>query len=439
MSNNQTKILIGLILGLIFILSGYGAYKYFTGGAGENGGVGGDASTFPESGSIVPGGDSTVDVSDGQPSGSTGGVGSSVTQGVVVDELDIKVVSERPTTGGVFIEKEDPESPIKAKKLYVRYIERESGHIYEMAYNENIPSKVSNTTITRVYETYSNNTNRVVLIRRLSEADEIQNLYAVLEEKAPTTSPAALIEAVAGKLNQSLLSFNIKGVAISPNKNKIFYLTEVGDNFVGTIEDFTVRSGVGKKQVFTSPLHEWLIQWPEENTLFFNTKPSANIPGFLFSQSLNKTGIVKVLDSINGLTSNVSPDTKTILYSESTPSGLKTYLYNTTTKESSALSLATLPEKCTWGGADKTTLYCAVPSSLPLAEYPDFWYQGIISFGDEMWKIDSITGNTELLVDKATLERGGGVDAINLVLNSNENYILFTNKKDSSLWQIKIK
>lgn len=446
---NQTKILISIILSLVFLSSGYGVYRYLSGSSDtQTDSTSSGTSAFPESGSVSTGGGTSGTSGGGgvvgrQPAGSqtpTESATGARAQQIVIDDLAIKTVSEKPVAGGVFIEREDPESPIKAKKLYVRYMERESGHIYELAHNENIPKKISNTTITRIYDSYFNNTNSAVYLRRLNEENSVENIYAILQEKAPTTSPAALIEAVVGKLNQSLLSNSIKEFAISPNKNKIFYLTEIGEDYVGTIEDFGNRTGSNRKQVFSSPLREWLIQWPTENTIFFNTKPSFAVPGYLFSQNINGGGLTKILGGINGLTTNISPDAKKLIYSEAIEGGLRTYIYDLAAKKSSLWSLATMPsEKCLWGGIDKETLYCAVPSPIPQAEYPDQWYQGIISFNDELWRVDTKTGNAELLVDRATFDRSGGVDAINLVLSPQEDYILFTNKKDSSLWQIKIK
>jgi hypothetical protein len=447
MSSNKTKKLIIVILILVFIFSGYGVYRYLSSGSNTvNTPTDGSISAFPEGSGASSGSDtnsgSTIGNSGGASSGQTTPptIGSTSGQGAAVGEFAIKVVSEKPVAGGVFIEREDPESPIKAKKLYVRYMERESGHIYELAYNENIPKKISNTTITRVHDSSFNNTNNAIYLRRLDEDNNVQNIYATLQEKAPTTSPAALIEAVVGKLSQSLLSVGIKEFAISPNRNKIFYLTEIGEDYVGTTEDFTSKINVNKKQVFSSPLREWLVQWPKDDTIFFNTKPSVAVPGFLFSQNINKAGFIKILGDVNGLTSNVSPDGKKMIYSESTENGLKTYIYDLETRKSSLWSLSTMPsEKCLWGGIEQNVLYCAVPSPLPPAEYPDAWYQGIISFDDELWRVDTKTGNAELLVDRATLDRSGGVDAINLVLSPREEYLLFINKKDSSLWQVKIK
>ena len=443
MNNNATKTLIIIVLVMTFMLSAFGIYKYFKRNTTVAPTI--DATpSFPISSDTPAPAETNV-----TPTGSFPQQTGSQTMGTrqprttnqiqAIDKTEnIKIISEKPATGSMFIEKIDPGS--KNKKLFVRYEERTSGHIFEMGHNENLAKKLSNTTITRIYQSIPNVNGQSMLIRRFDDNNNAQNIYASLTEPIVVAS-TTVGENLIGKLNQSLLSPDIKEVAVSPNATKIFYLTKVGSDFIGTIEDFGGKqTGVNKKQVFNSPLSEWLIQWPQDNTLYLNTKPSANVPGFLFSQVLNKaSGITKILGDINGLTSNISPDPKYMVYSESVAGGIKTYLFNITTREKFVLPLTTLPEKCIWGGINKTTLYCAVPTSLPTVDYPDAWYQGIISFNDEIWKIDTVAGNTELLLDKATLDMSGGVDAINLVLSPNEDYLLFTNKKDSSLWQIKIK
>ncbi|MDO8493308.1 MAG: hypothetical protein Q7S19_02075 [bacterium] len=450
MNSNATKILIAIVLGLALLLSTYGIYRYFSSTPTTETTPIGDTSAFPTSGNITTqGGSDGTNTQAGQATSNPGGSNANTTSGGLApasgrqtDISTIKIVVEKPSVGGIFIEKTEQSntSTSTVKKLYVRYMERESGHIYDLAYNENLPKKVSNTTITKVYESFFNNTAKSVVIRNINSVGGVQNIYAAIEDPTATTSPEVGAEATVGKLNQSLLPSGILGVVVSPSKTKIFYLTGVGDGVIGTTEDFGTKQGVNKKQVFNSALSEWLIQWPQEDTLFFNTRPSANVPGFLYSQSLTKTGLNKILGGLNGLTSNVSPDAKRLIYSESTSGKMKTYLYDLTTRVSSPLYVTTLPEKCVWGGVAQDFLYCAVPATIPGGDYPDVWYQGIVSFSDELWQVDTKTGNTELLIDKATFDKAGkGIDAENLILSPKEDYLLMTNKKDSSLWQIRLK
>ena len=138
---------------------------------------------------------------------------------------------------------------------------------------------------------------------------------------------------------------------------------------------------------------------------------------------------------INGLTTLASPDGKMILYGNDS---LSLNIYHTDTKVSDPVGVRTMPEKCVWGNANDV-VYCAAPKSIPLGTYPDSWYQGEVSFNDQIWKIDIKTGNTTMLVDPATVGNGEEIDGTKLALDAGENYLFFVNKKDSYLWELNLK
>ncbi|MBI2474473.1 MAG: hypothetical protein HYV68_02110, partial [Candidatus Taylorbacteria bacterium] len=69
--------------------------------------------------------------------------------------------------------------------------------------------------------------------------------------------------------------------------------------------------------------------------------------------------------------------------------------------------------------------------------YPDDWYQGLVAWRDEVWAIDTATGNTQYLINLGSAGRRD-IDAINLSLDEKERFITFTNKTDLSLWTLQI-
>jgi rubrerythrin len=95
-------------------------------------------------------------------------------------------------------------------------------------------------------------------------------------------------------------------------------------------------------------------------------------------------------------------------------------------------SLKTLPEKCVWSQKSKNIVYCAVPQNLPQADYPDAWYQGAVSFQDQIWRLDAATGDVKLM--STLFEANDFIDATNPILDPTETYLLFTNKNDFQLW-----
>ena len=102
-------------------------------------------------------------------------------------------------------------------------------------------------------------------------------------------------------------------------------------------------------------------------------------------------------------------------------------IFTIETRNSNLLGVKTLPEKCVWG-TTSDVVYCAVPKFIDRAQYPDSWYQGEISFSDEIWKIDIVSGNTTMISDPVSIS-GEGVDSIKLNLDESQNFLFFVNKK----------
>jgi len=95
-------------------------------------------------------------------------------------------------------------------------------------------------------------------------------------------------------------------------------------------------------------------------------------------------------------------------------------------------SLKTLSEKCAWA-PDNITLYCAATASPAHGAYPDDWYQGIVSFNDNIWRINTDTNAmSSVLVPMSRANQP--MDITHMVLTPDQNYLVFINKKDSTLW-----
>jgi len=109
-------------------------------------------------------------------------------------------------------------------------------------------------------------------------------------------------------------------------------------------------------------------------------------------------------------------------------------IYSFRTGESRALGLRTLPEKCAWR-KDSARVFCAAPKNVLGLLYPDAWFQGEISFNDQVWEVNAESGVTALLFNPALFVDGLEIDAIKLALDLSEKYLFFVNKKDSFLWK----
>jgi hypothetical protein len=112
--------------------------------------------------------------------------------------------------------------------------------------------------------------------------------------------------------------------------------------------------------------------------------------------------------------------------------GSKLGIFDVKSHSVKELNLYSLPEKCVWS-ANGVTVYCAVPADMSSGEYPDSWYQGLVSFTDRFVKIDASTLGMSVIADSAYQTP---VDATHLFLDDKEGILFFTNKKDSTLWSL---
>ncbi|OGI72275.1 hypothetical protein A3C60_00775 [Candidatus Nomurabacteria bacterium RIFCSPHIGHO2_02_FULL_37_45] len=343
---------------------------------------------------------------------------------------DIPVAPPTPETeqGLPPLKTAKPTPPLTEFVGALRYVERATGNIYQTFVDKIIERKFSTTIIPKIYEAYFGNRGESVVMRYLKENDKtIETFVGTLPKEylgADTTAN--------NEIKGYFLPDNVKDVSVSPNGLKVFYLFETVDKIVGT----TLNLSDGKKvQVFDSPFTEWLSGWASDKTITLTTKPSANIPGYVYTLSLDKKNLLKTLGDINGLTTLASPDGKLILYSDRS---LSSYIYHTDSRNVDSLGIKTLPEKCVWGKGNDV-VYCAVPKFADLGQYPDSWYQGEVSFNDQLWKVDIKTGNTTMISDPVTVVDGEEIDGIKLALDQGENYLFFVNKKDSFLWKLELK
>ena len=335
----------------------------------------------------------------------------------------LRQISSVPTAGGTIFS--------RAGITAIRYLERGTGNVYEAMATSSGKTRITNTTIPKVYEAVWTANPDEVLLRYLDEAEIIQTFIGKVSKKAPVQSPNASPSALAG----SYLQNNISELAVSPKKDKIFYLTASGSWARGIIAN---PDGAKRVEIFSNPLRGWLASWPGLNTVALNTKPSAGEPGHIYFLNTASGALSKVIGGIAGLTTLVRPDTEALIYSASSDNSVSLSAFEMKNRVNRPFNFRTFPEKCLWSGLEKTIVYCGVPASLPAASYPDAWYQGLVSFRDEIWKIDTASGTGEVIVKSADSDNPG-FDVTNLALDPKENYLIFINKNDLTLWALRIK
>lgn len=297
----------------------------------------------------------------------------------------------------------------------LKYIERATGHIYQMDLETKEVNKISNSTIPSVYEAFINKLADTFIYRYIgTDGNTITSFIAKL-----------------GDIKGEFLPSNIINMSLSPDKNKAFYLVKNTNGVVGFILSLEDNK---KTQIFTSSFSEWSSEWINDQKIYLTTKPSWSVPGSLFSLDIKSGTLSKIFGKVEGLTTLSNSDGSFVLYGASLETGPKLWLLDTEEHTTKDLNTYGLPEKCVWSSND-IYVYCAVPNTVTGKQYPDSWYQGLVSFDDFFVKINTETG------ERVTLSNSKNeipVDAINLFLNKEENILFFTNKKDSTLWSLEL-
>lgn len=356
----------------------------------------------------------------------------------VVSEIKLRRISSVPVAGfGVFqkerfkevLETEAaPETPAPPETEFapqIRYVARATGNVYQTFADIIDERKFSGTLVPRVYEAYVGNGGEGVIMRYLKDDERTIATFAGNLPKENLGEDSIGEKELSGLF----LPENISDLVLSPDATRIFYLLPFGDGVAGVTAGML---GDKKSQVFDSPYAEWLAQWPRGNMITITTKPSYLAAGYMYTINTDKKDFVKVLGDIYGLTTLTSPDGKLVLYADST---LALSVYDMASKDIQPLSVNTLPEKCIWSKTSDS-IYCAVPKFISGTGYPDSWYKGQVSFSDEIWKLDAVTGTAERISDMVSSAGSEDIDGWKLALGATEEYLFFVNKKDSILWEL---
>lgn len=255
-----------------------------------------------------------------------------------------------------------------------------------------------------------------------------------------TSTEAVAVQTEAGR--QSLIktatgevvTSNLIGFAVAPNKDRLFVLERVGAGVLGSI--FAWSKPQEKKVVFRSPLAEWQVTWPAESKILISTKPANGYAGFVYAVDPETGNLSRLIGNLPGLNVLLSPNGEKLLYTTFASNRSYSNLLDLASGETRVLSTVFLPEKCVWA-ANSLLLYCATPAQLPNQVLPDSYYRGEVAWNDNFWQINATSGEGYLIFQAtSTFEEQPGLDVANLTLSQGGNRLLFENRLDSTLWSL---
>lgn len=320
------------------------------------------------------------------------------------------------TTVATSTKKGSAASTTKEINTFVRFVDRATGHIYESKIPTLEKTRLSNTTLPKVYDAVFNSKGTEVVMRFLNG----ENISTVYNKILTGTSTATT--------STNLLYPSNTDIFIS-NKDSVFYTVRGSESSTGYLSTFDRKKST---QVFTTELRDILAVSSGGDNVALFSKPHSDYPGVLFLVNTKTGKSQQVLSGINGLTGLPNIDASYVLFNTNSKD-LSLAAQKISSNIPFNLAPKTLPEKCVWSKIHKTLLYCAIPTLIPDGGYPEKWYQGSVSFVDNIWSMDVETGDQRLIY--SPLDSGKpSQDATNLTLNDKENYLFFINKKDLTLW-----
>lgn len=349
--------------------------------------------------------------------------------GVIKKEIYSYVAEPIKTEEGEDMKNKEtiPTAPTTEYQMTVRYVDKSNGNIYQSDLGKKDERKYSEAIMPGIHESFLGKNGSAVILRYLAPATETIETFI---RKLPEEILGADIS-TDGKIDGTFLPQDTLDIALSKDKNNIFYINRTKNGVVGTV---AAATGENKNQVFESPYSEWLSQWPTEDLITITTKPASGIPGYMYSINPQLKDFNKIMGGINGLTTLTSPNGKKVLFADDK---IKLSILDTETGETEKVALDTLPEKCVWGKSSDV-IFCGVPQFIPFGNHPDSWYKGQFSFLDNIWQISVESGETSMIVNPSKLA-GESVDLIRPDLSEDENYLLFMDKKSSFLWELRLR
>jgi hypothetical protein len=303
----------------------------------------------------------------------------------------------------------------------VKYFKRATGHLYRIdEEGRQGEERISNLTIAGArHAVWSPNKNHAVVTFL---TDGIQKHFAVSYTATSSQSKEVNSQGI-------FLPSDISGIAFALRDERMAYLLPTGS--ASTL--FVASSdGSGQKSVYTTALSQLNLSWAGDE-IGITAKASGLAPSFAQRITLGGSSRIIARD-IEGLDIKWNAQGTSAVISRTSLRGknLANQIINAKGEVSAQLPFATIASKCAWSRLEEDMLYCAVPRQLPRATYPDAWWQGTVSFSDNLWRINGASGETDQIFNE------GDFDMIDLFLSEAEDRLFFLNKKDSTLWSLRL-
>lgn len=352
-------------------------------------------------------------------------------QAAQFEEIKEKNIEELPVFALIQITNEPISGFKPLKDGKARFVDKSTGHVFEVNLLNGGKEIISNTTLPKIFEVKWSEDAKKSLFKYLEE-DEVKTVSA---EFSGTPARNASQSEAGGSTKGFILPQNILSFGYVPGSDNIFYLVPTGDNQEnGTIIRATYKNQ-SQREIYSSPFADFIVSFQKSDVLSLVTRPSGVAPGFLYQYNLSTGNFKKILGDILGLEAKWDKKGEKFAFSGYDANNQKPVLGFYDLKKQEVLSpvFSGLAQKCAFSQIDADIVYCAVPKNPSLALYPDEWHQGLASLEDEFFKINLKTGETKTIYNERPF------DVWEIEVAPNEDFLYFKDKEQEFLWAIKIR
>lgn len=289
----------------------------------------------------------------------------------------------------------------------LRYVERGTGHVFEIELATGLERQVSLTTIPQIVSAvFSQNGERVALSSN--------------EGYVTKTSIGTLVEG-----DDALRLTTLRDGAQDINfidRSTVTYTRTTSKTTTGYTRNLDTLI---EKILFEIPLADATTHWSGE-AVTMHPRPTQYFEGALYKVSGNT--LSPLTNSFLGLTGFVYNGTPVYSYVENNVyrGGAKTLRGHT------EQGIVLMKEKCVGDYSTQNELICAAPLSAT-AEFVESWYKGTLRSEDFLWRTNLQSGSAELIEDLEELA-GRAIDVDSITSNKTGSKLLLRNKIDDTLW-----
>ena len=261
------------------------------------------------------------------------------------------------------------------------------------------------------------------------------------------TVKSAFVPFIYGDTGERIQLFEDNIRVATNNKNLLFFTKQTNDKTIGLIVNVSNPSET--EIIWESAFTNWIPRWGRNKYITLSTPISRFTKGYVYLIDPERIALTnRLVDIKSGGSAFV--DTSSgyfILYTTSDRIRRGNAIITDQKRETNISIQSALPEKC---DGFNGVFVCAVPENIPSrtlsghrTRFPDAWYQGDIQLNDSVIQTDAVTQEEKLIMspDQEDIKELSGnrtFDIIHPRISEDGEFLFFVNKKDFSLWMLKL-